>query len=100
MKCSCGSTGIDKNICDDCMENEVFKEMKADVKAGAIAKVYSAKITISRATSNFEDDYMNFDIAIGNKHIAMKMNMIDYANTISGLARQPIEIDLTAIATL
>ena len=47
MKCSkCGSTGIDKHICDDCMEDEVFKEMKADVKAGAIACYFASPLAL------------------------------------------------------
>ena len=47
MKCSkCGSTGIDKNICDDCMEDEVFKEMKTEVKAGAIACYFASPLAL------------------------------------------------------
>ena len=58
-----------------------------------IAKIYPAKITISRATSNVEDDYITMDIAMDKKHIRVRMSMVDYGNAISGLARQPIDIE-------
>lgn len=60
-----------------------------------IAEVYAGRITISRATSNVEDDYMNIEIRTEKVKIRCKMTMIDYAFAISGLSMQPIDVDLS-----
>lgn len=57
------------------------------------SEVYAGKITISRATSNVEDDYINIEIRADSKRIQCKMSMESYAFAISGLALQPIDVE-------
>lgn len=55
-------------------------------------QLLDGKITISRVQSNTEDDYIFLEIVYGQRRIRGKMCMKDYANCISGLARQQILI--------
>lgn len=50
------------------------------------------KMTISKVTSNTENDYINIEIIYGNQTIRGKMSLINYAKMISGLARVPLDL--------
>ena len=52
------------------------------------------KITISRVQSNVEDDYISVEIKYSGKYLRGRMQLKEYANCISGLARQQILIEI------
>lgn len=74
----------------------VAENFGGQIESDVIPKteVYSGKITISRATSNVEDDYMNIEIKTEKLRIRCKMSMKDYAFAISGLSMQPLDVEI------
>jgi hypothetical protein len=47
-----------------------------------------AKVTITKVTSNVEDDRVDIEIVMNKKHIRLKMNPYDFALCLLGLGRQ------------